>query len=69
MTAKPVKAQILEALEQGAATHREIAERLDLVPRSVSAYLCNMREFGLVKVKGLRKPKGFGRLINVWELA
>lgn len=69
MAAKTIKTQIIEILEQGEATHQEIAQKLGLVPRRVSAYLCNMRELGLVQVKELRKQELRGRLVNVWKLA
>jgi DNA-binding IclR family transcriptional regulator len=46
------KTQILEVLEQGPATSVDIADATGLRMRAVSAYLCEMRKAGFVKIAG-----------------
>jgi predicted ArsR family transcriptional regulator len=46
------KTRILEVLEQGPATSVDIADATGFQMRAVSAYLCEMRKAGFIKVAG-----------------
>ena len=62
------KAQILSFLERGPATSKDVADELGITIFQASAYLCNLRKFGVVRVlKSL--PTGYrGRTAFLYSI-